>query len=351
MISFYPGPSRVHDEIAGYVRTAQKKGILSINHRSDEFMKIMERTIGLLKEKLNIPDNYTILFQGSATECWETIAQSLVTKRSYHIYNGAFGQKWYDYTKRIASGAKQFPFDREELPNPNKYKFTGEDGVICITQNETSNGTQVSNDFIAQVKKNNPDHLIAVDATSSMAGIALNFNAADIWYASVQKCFGLPAGLSVMVCSTQAVERIENINERDHYNSLAFMDEMIQKFQTPFTPNVMAIYLLMRVMENAEAIEAVEHKIRKRYRKWLKFFSEKKSLQHLVQNQDAHSFTVLPITTSEKNIVRIKRDAKEAGFLLGEGYGDLKTSTFRIANFPALKKKEIEKLKSFLEQY
>ena len=48
MISFYPGPSRVHDEIPSYVKDAFKKGIMSINHRSDGFMEISKNTIGLL---------------------------------------------------------------------------------------------------------------------------------------------------------------------------------------------------------------------------------------------------------------------------------------------------------------
>src|SRR5688572_22240560 len=99
MISFYPGPSRVHDEIPQYVKEAYKKGILSINHRSDGFMEISEKTIGLLREKLNIPKDYTVFYTSSATECWEIIAQSLVTKKSHHIFNGSFGQKWFEYTK------------------------------------------------------------------------------------------------------------------------------------------------------------------------------------------------------------------------------------------------------------
>jgi phosphoserine aminotransferase len=351
MISFYPGPSKVHEEIPTYVKDACRKGILSINHRSADFMKISERTVTLLKEKLDIPKNYKVFFAGSATECWEIIAQSVVSKRSYHIYNGAFGQKWYEYSNRIKSGARQFPFDREELPNANKYKFGSADGVICITHNETSNGTQVPEEFIRDVKENNPNHLLAVDATSSMAGVSLNFELADIWFASVQKCFGLPAGLAIMICSPNAMEKVEKIDDRNYYNSLAFINEMMDKWQTPFTPNVMTIYLLMRVLENSKPIALVDAKLKKRYRKWVKFFEGKNTLTHLIKNKAAHSFTVLPITASEAAITKLKREAKEKGFLLGEGYGDLKTTTFRIANFPALKKKEIEKLKSFLDSY
>jgi phosphoserine aminotransferase len=351
MISFYPGPSRVYDEIPKYVKEAYKKGVLSINHRSDEFMKISERTIVLLKDKLNIPADYTILFTSSATECWEIIAQSLIKKRSYHIYNGAFGQKWFEYTKRIASGVRSYPFEQEELVNPKKLRFGSEGGMICITQNETSNGTQVDNAAIRQIKENNPSHLIAVDATSSMGGIMLDFKSADIWLASVQKCFGLPAGLGLLICSPKAIEESKTIGEADHYNSLTFMHEMMEKWQTPFTPNVLNIYLLMRVMEEVAPIEEIHARVTKRYFEWKEYFEGKKTINHLIRNEEAHSFTVIPVTAEEKTIAKIKSDAKKEGILLGEGYGPLKPSTFRIANFPAIKKKEIKTLMDFLTKF
>jgi len=350
MISFYPGPSRVHDEIPGYVQDAYDLGVMSINHRSDGFMAISERTVSLLKEKLNIPADYTVFYTSSATECWEIIAQSLITDKSYHIYNGAFGQKWHEYTQRLHSGATAVPFGLEEKLNPAKLTFP-EDGVICITQNETSNGTQVASALIKKIKKDNPKHLIAVDAVSSMAGIALDFKAADIWLASVQKCFGLPAGLGLMICSPQAVERSNHLAEKDHYNSLTFMTTMMNRWQTPCTPNVLGIYLLMRVLEDSDNIKAVDEKIVGRYEEWIAFLSERETIKPLVHNKGVQSHTVVPVTGDAETLQRIKALAKKEDILLGEGYGEWKASTFRIANFPALKKKEIKKLMGILKKF
>lgn len=351
MISFYPGPSRVHDKIPQYVRNAYKEGILSINHRSEEFMKLSEETIHLLKIKLNIPKDYTVFYTTSATECWEIIAQSVITKTSYHIHNGAFGDKWFAYTKKICPGAKSFPFDQNELINEKKFRFGKAPGVICLTQNETSNGTQVSNQIIQAIKERYPEHLLAIDATSSMAGIVLNFQSADIWFASVQKCFGLPAGLGLMVCSPAAMKSVKTVAENKYYNSLTFMAEMMEKWQTPFTPNVLNIYLLMRVLKKSKSIAEVHTKTEQRYRRWMDFLKNKQSLRHLIENQDAHSFTVIPIQAKEALVTAIKSRAKKNGMLLGEGYGPLKSSTFRIANFPAIKKSEIKTLKEFLSDY
>jgi phosphoserine aminotransferase len=93
MISFYPGPSRIRDEIPRYVKEAAKEGILSMNHRSPEFMTLAKKTASLFRKKLSVPSDYTIIYTSSATECWEIIAQSLIVEKSYHFFSGAFGKK------------------------------------------------------------------------------------------------------------------------------------------------------------------------------------------------------------------------------------------------------------------
>lgn len=351
MISFYPGPSRVHDEIPDYVKDAFKAGILSVNHRSEEFMQLSEKTIALLKDKLEIPKDYTIFYTSSATECWEIIAQSLIDKTSYHFFNGSFGKKWFEYTRRLRAGAKATEFGLNEQLVPEKIRAGKKAGVICITQNETSNGTQVTGSTLAGIRERYPQHLIAVDATSSMGGIALDFQYGDVWFASVQKCFGLPAGLGIMACSPAAMSRAKEIGEGSHYNSMTFMASMMEKWQTPFTPNVLNIYLLCRVLEASRPIRAMNARTIDRYSMWVRYFKEKKTLRHLVDNEEVRSFTVVPVHATEDLITTVKSRARRHGFLLGEGYGELKPSTFRIANFPAIRKKEIRALMKFLKDY
>jgi phosphoserine aminotransferase len=350
MISFYPGPSRVHGSIPTYVKQAYSEGIMEMNHRSAEFITMTKQTVWLLKKKLRIPHHYTVLFASSATECWEIIAQSLIMQKSTHIYNGAFGKKWRDYTAALVACAEAYAFDANEVLQPDNLTFHESD-VICLTHNETSNGTALSNKCIKQIAVNNPHALVAVDATSSMAGVYLDFKAADCWFASVQKCFGLPAGLALMVLSPKAVERAASKAESNHYNSLNGMVAMMQQWQTTHTPNVLGIYLLMRVLEKMDDIKQVDEKTIKRFIEWQKFFEQSDRLRLLIDNSKVRSLTVIGITATEKLIKRIKRQSKRAGFLLGEGYGDYKNITFRIANFPTLKAKEVKALQKQLSQY
>ena len=351
MITFYPGPSKINSKVAKYFPDALLDGVLSINHRSPEFVEIYKQCTVELKDKLEIPDDYVILFTSSATECWEIIAQSLVETSSFHIYNGAFGKKWFEYTKNLKPEARGLLFDMQRVIDIKSLDLPASPELIALTQNETSNGTALDNSTIKTLRETYPDSLIAVDATSSMAGIQLDFINADVWYASVQKCFGLPAGLAVLICSPKAVERAFSINERSHYNSLAFMLEMAEKNQTTYTPNVLNIYLLMRVMTDADYIVDTTAKVDLRYKNWLEFFSGFQSVQLLIEDDRVRSRTVIALTSSHEEIETIKSTAKKAGIVLGNGYGELKSNTFRIANFPAIKNKEIELLMDFFRNH
>lgn len=344
MINFYPGPSKVYEKVPQYVNEAYHNNIVSINHRSEEFVEMSKQTIELLKVNLNIPENFTIFFVASATECWEIVAQSLIISKSIHYYNGAFGEKWFNYTNKLITNAEKRHFSIEEKLS---VESTNAD-VICITQNETSNGTAVTNEIISQVSQSNEDALVAVDATSSMAGVALNFIAADVWFASIQKCFGLPAGMALLICSPKAINRAIVLDRNNHYNSLVFMIQKMKIFQTTYTPNVLAIYLLMKTLQDRDAIDVVHKLITNRFSNWMSFVDSLNGCTHLVKNVNVRSSTVLTITTEAHMVTSLKENAKIAGILIGNGYGEWESNTFRIANFPAITEVEIRKSQSFL---
>lgn len=349
MTSFYPGPSKVYDKIPMYLSDAHASGIMSINHRSPEFMELAKRTEAVLKNKLEIPEGYRVYFVASATECWEILAQSF-EEISYHFYNGSFGEKWFNATKKIKAQTIGYKFDLHKELTLGELDLSMEKGIICLTQNETSNGTKVSNKRIAKVRKRYPDHLIAIDATSSMAGDYLKFESADIWYASVQKCFGLPAGLALMICSPEAIAKAKLNTGNQHYNSLTSIIANMEKFQTTHTPNVLNIYLLNRVLKDAQPISKINNKLEARAKDLANLVDSKKAVSLLIKNEKVRSTTVMVIKGQKDEIQRLKEKARDRNMNLGNGYGEWKNDTFRIANFPAITNKEMQKLLQFLDK-
>lgn len=343
-MTFYPGPSKVYPQVAQYLQDAYAEGILSINHRSEECMKITRGAMEGLHQKLNIPADYHVYFISSATEAWEIISQSLTRQKSIHFYNGAFGEKWADYAEKLVTKIERKPFSLNELPDLQNINNFND--VVCVTQNETSNGTQIKD--LSPFREAFPAAIIAVDATSSLGGVALDFNDGDVWFASVQKCFGLPAGMAIMICSPRAIERAMEINDRKFYNSLLFIHDNFQKFQTHYTPNVLSIYLLDKIMLDVPIVSIISETIKQRANKWYDFF-ERKGMKCMAHNPKVRSDTVITIGGTTEEIQAIKALAKANGITLGNGYGSWKNTTFRIANFPAIEDFEIEGLMKTLE--
>lgn len=351
MITFSPGPSKVYDALPKYLQEAYDSGILSASHRSAAFMNLYKETETLMQEKLHVPEGYKLLFTSSATENWEIITQSIVQEAGFHIFSGSFGKKWFEYAKHINAKTDALKIDANETIDVENLQIGNGFDVIAITQNETSNATQVKNETIAAIADKFPEKMIAVDTTSSMGGIELNFSLADIWYASVQKCFGLPAGLGVLLLSPKAIEKIRDKGERGHYNSLNFMLENAAIYQTHYTPNVLGIYLLNRVLKDMPEIQHVDELIKERMQKLEYTVAMTSKLKLLIENEASRSSTVLAISGLEEFVSSVKKAAEREGMQMGGGYGPLKPTSFRIANFPAITDTEFDKLINFLKQY
>lgn len=345
-LSFYPGPSQLYPQVEGYLRDAYQSGILSMNHRSTAFMHMLEQTISDLHAKLNIPPDYEVYFTSSATECWEIISQSLVVEGTLHAFNGAFGQKWMEYAQRLhPTHAHSFGLNDSIHIETSEHLTHAE--VLCLTHNETSNGTMLATREVLAIRKHFSG-LIALDATSSMGGVELPWEGGDVWFASVQKCFGLPPGLGVLVVSPQAIHRAREIGERNHYNSLLFLRDNFIKKQTPYTPNTLGIYLLGRVMQEVPPIELIDDEVEKRAEAFYDFLTDN-SWELLVENPAVRSQTVIALRGTVERMATLRENALAAGMVLGKGYGDWRDTSVRIANFPALTDADFEQVREFLK--
>jgi phosphoserine aminotransferase len=348
-ISFYPGPSKIDDKLPLYLAEACRIGILSANHRSKPFMELYQQTEALFKEKMNLPRGYHLYFVSSATECWQVIAQSYYGMSALHVFNGAFGEKWYQTAAKINPSVKPMYFSLNKTLSINKLaaNILSDESLICITQNETSNGTQVSAGTLKHIRSRFPKSLIAIDATSSMGGIVLPWQAADIWYASVQKCFGLPSGLGLLILSEKARKKAIQLTHNQYYNSIINLISNRENWQTTHTPNVLNIYLLNQIVKNRPPIENISRALKKRA-EYLYDFLHKNKYKILATNAHTHSKTVIAVKYND--ISTLKENAQNAGIILGNGYGKWKENTFRIANFPAITDEEFNRLYAFLFQ-
>lgn len=300
-------------------------------------------------EKHQVPEDYALYFLSSATECWQVIAENLVPNRSLHLYNGSFGERWFTRTRAFQPGSLGIAFDLQEPPllQPDGRAYD----LIALTHNETANGTAIPLSFLGPVRGAYPEALVAVDATSSLGGIALPYAVADVWFASVQKCLGLPSGLAVMFVSPRAQQVIESLPEIGRYNSLPYIHKQAKKLETTHTPNMLAIALLATMLHHTPTLTELEARIETEYQRWESWLATNVRYLPLVQDTTLRSRTVIALAPTFCEPETLLADAEAAGFVLAKGYGPWKANTIRVANFPALAPEAHAALRSWLTQY
>jgi phosphoserine aminotransferase len=352
LYNFYPGPSKLYPELKDLLAEAYDSGLLSVNHRSEAGMGLIKGAKDVLRTYLNVPLDYNIYFTSSATECWEICAQSLLRKKVHFFYNGAFGKKWFKYTVLNPSRSAEIEprgsryFEHQSILEIDTEIDTE---AFCWVVSETSNGTQTLLNEISEFRELHPEALICLDATSSMGGREFDIKQADVWLASTQKCFGLPSGLGILIVSPKALENAMKIGEKAHYNSLLFIEENFALNQTPYTPNMLGIYLLKRLLETKPDVADIAAHLEKRAK--LLYQNLKNIFPNGFDGRSEAWFSDTVICIKDVRSPEIISKAKAEGFIIGKGYGELKDQSFRIANFPAIEDHEYNELLKHLKQW
>ena len=346
---FTVGPSELFPNVSSYIREALENNICSINHRGREFAQIVEHTVSSLKKLLNVPEDFYVFFISSATEAMERIIENCVEKRSFHFVNGAFSGKFFSIAQQLKKAPEKteapfgYGFDLSKIQIPQNSE------LLCFTQNETSAGTAIDMEDIYRIKRANSEKFIAMDIVSSAPYIDVDYSLVDCSFLSVQKGFGLPAGLGALIVNDKMVKKSLLLNDKGlnigSYHSFPSLLSSINKGQTPETPNALTVHLLGRVCDDMISIglEKIRNDTEQKAKLFYDFFDSHSGLKPLVQNNDWRSKTTLVIKTPNGSKQIIDK-LPENGFAVSSGYGEFKDIHIRIANFPAHKVEDVERM-------
>ncbi len=353
MITFNPGPSQLSPETESDIHRAISDGIVSISHRSSKFTDISRECINGLRELLQIPSDYRVFYFDSATHVWHSMVVSLVEKQTFHFVNGAFSSKARDAAVALHKHAisdevawgEQNDFSTAEIPHESE--------LVTACYNETSTGVRMLPKDITLLRTKAPNTILAVDITSCGGAVPMTVSDADIWYFSVQKCFGLPAGLAIAIVSPRAYERALSLHKKGATHAGIWGWENLEetmlndKYQTPHTPNVLNIFLLAEQCKRWNKSGGLSPIVQETERKMAlidAWIGGHAALSQFVPGTVHRSTTVRTVSADPDWISRAKEACKHDGITLGTGYGKIKSSTLRIANFPAITEHMLEKL-------
>lgn len=343
---FIPGPVDVREDVLQKLATPQ------ISHRSKD-ASALQKSISEKMQKLMYTENTIILSTSSGSGLMEGAIRSCTRKRAAVFSVGAFGDRWFKMAKsngvpadKISSvpGTPTTPEMVDEALSTGKYD------VITVTHNETSAGIMNPVDEIgALLKSKYPDVLFLVDTVSSMGGTKIEVDkwGIDVCITSTQKCLGLPAGMSICSVSNRAIEAARLVENRGLYFDLVELYDTIQKKDhqypsTPSLPHMFALdYQLSKIMDEGLENRFARHREMAQYvREWAK-----KHFALLVEEEKYLSNTLTTIkNTKEINVGDLNKKLGERGYMISNGYGDLKDKTFRISHMADYTLDEVKEL-------
>jgi phosphoserine aminotransferase len=359
-ISFAPGPTELHPRVRDELRAMSLDGYLSASHRSAEVRREIARMSEALRSLLGVPPESRILLVGSATEAMERIVDGVVDSNSLHFVNGAFSGRFQKVAATLGVRA-------EAVVRPEGEGFTASDASVldsgdappdlfALTQNETATGVRIPPEDVHALADVARAHgaLVACDLVTGWPAEPVDPARIDAGFFSVQKGFGLPPGLGVIIASEALVERARARRARGARLGgvlhLAALADVADRGETVATPNTLAIRLLARVAEQL-AEDGGQSKLTKETTEASTAFWE--TLRHVqrgaapvilhpfVRDPRLQSRTVSVVSVTGPDPAppsgwagELRRGLLERGFEVGSGYGVWGPRHIRVANFP-----------------
>lgn len=353
---FTPGPSALYFTAEEHIKTALKKGVCSTSHRGQRFKDIYRECQENLRELMDIPEEYHILITSSANEAWERIIENCVDSESYHVSMGAFSQRFAKISTQLGRKVHELVVADGSVPDFNAIEVPDSAEVITICLNESACGTAFPLETINALREKYPNKLIAIDGVSGVPVIPVNFRNIDTLYFSVQKAFGLPAGLGIWIVNERCLSKSKALEASGKvigsYHRLPDMIGKAKEFQTAETPNILGIYSLAKVAGDMleKGILPIRREIDYKSAILNQVIDAHPKLHHFVENEQHRSKTVKVIKTDFDSNLLIDY-LKQRKIHVGTGYGAYKKEQVRIANFPTHSKEQMEMLVDLLEAF
>jgi aspartate aminotransferase-like enzyme len=338
---FIPGPVDVSQDILDKMATPQ------IAHRSKTASELQESISNKLQQ-LMYTKNTIILSTSSGSGIMEMAIRSCTKKRAAVFSVGAFGDRWFKMAQVNGIPADHFKSEPGKPTTPEMVEEalkTGLYDVVTVTHNETSSGIMNPVYEIGEVIKKYPDVIYLVDTVSSLGGAKVEVDKCgiDICLASTQKCLGLPPGLAVASVSDKAIERAKTVENRGFYLDLINVVNRVKKdFQYPSTPSTPHMWALDYQLDKILNVEGLDNRF-DRHAKLAKIVQDWASTHFELFAEDGYrSNTVTTIlNTKGFSIGELNKELGKRGYMISNGYGDLKEKAFRIAHMADRKEEDL----------
>jgi len=323
------------------------QSVMEMSHRSKVYQSIIDTTEALLREIMNIPDNYKVLFlQGGASSQFAMVPLNLMTGsgKADYVITGQWAKKAYKEASRygdvkvIASSEdKTFSY----IPKLNKADFTPDADYFHICMNNTIYGT-VYHDL-----PDTGDVPLVADISSCVLSRPIDVSKFGVLYAGAQKNMA-PSGVTVVIIREDLIGKAMDITPTMfNYQTHADNGSMFN------TPPCYAIYVMKLVLEwiknEVGGLEKMQELNEKKAKLLYDFLDHSKLFKGTVVPED-RSLMNVPFVTGDADLdAKFVKESTAAGFVNLKGHRSV--GGMRASIYNAMPLEGVEKLVAFMQKF
>lgn len=212
--------------------------VLEISHRSKEFIACMNDTISLVRELLDVPAGYQVLFLGGGASLqFAMVPMNLMENKSAYLVTGEWATKAHKEAKLYGEAVEVASSkDRNFSYIPKNYTIPSDASYFHITTNNTIYGTELKKD------PDSPIPLIA-DMSSDIFSRPVDVSKYSLIYAGAQKNLA-PAGVTLIIVKEEILGKVTRqiptmLDYRTHIKAESMFN----------TPPVFAIFAAQQTLQ------------------------------------------------------------------------------------------------------
>ena len=351
--NFSAGPSMLPEavltkaaaEMLDYEGSGQS--VMEMSHRSKVYQSIIDKTEALLREIMNIPENYKVLFlQGGASSQFAMVPMNLMTGsgKADYVITGQWAKKAYKEAARYgkanvvaSSEDKTFSY----IPKLDKSTFTPDADYFHICMNNTIYGT------VYHELPDTGDVPLVADISSCVLSRPIDVSKFGVLYAGAQKNMA-PSGVTVVIIREDLIGKAMDITPTMfNYQTHADNGSM---FNTPPCYTIYVMKLVLEwIKEEIGGLDKMQELNEKKAALLYGFLDNSKLFKGTVVPEDRSLMNVPFVTGNEELDAKFVKEATAAGFVNLKGHRSV--GGMRASIYNAMPLEGVEALVAFMQKF
>ena len=332
------------DEMLDYKGSGMS--VMEMSHRSKVYDDIIKEAEKDIRDLMNIPDNYKVLFlQGGASQQFAMIPMNLMkNKKAAYIITGQWAKKAYkeaqiygDAVAVASSEDKTFSY----IPDCSDLDIPEDADYVYICENNTIYGTKYKK------LPNTKGHTLVADVSSCFLSEPVDVTKYGIIYGGVQKNIG-PAGVVIVIIREDLITEdvLTGTPTMLKYKTHADADSLYN------TPPAYGIYICGKVfkwLKKMGGLSVMKERNEEKAKILYDFLDQSKMFHGTVVKED-RSLMNVPFVTGDKDLdAKFVKEAADAGFVNLKGHRTV--GGMRASIYNAMPKEGVEKLVEFMKKF